>query len=64
MCLTLEIDPRRTSVYDQILMTWENDCCIADEPAEEVVAVFADTAIDLMGSEPSVVDMPERALNW
>ena len=45
-------------------MTWENDCCIAVEPAEEVVAAFADTVVDLTGSKPSVVDMPERALNW
>ena len=45
-------------------MTWENDCCIAGEPAEEAVAAFAATTVDLTGSEPSVVDTPERAVNW
>ena len=40
-------------------MTWENDCCIAGEPAEEAVVVFADTVVDLTGFEPSTVDMPE-----
>ena len=44
-------------------MTWKNDCFIAAEPAEEAVAAFADT-VDWTGSEPSVVDMPEQALNW
>ena len=45
-------------------MTWENDCCIAVEPAEEVVAAFADTIVDLTSSESSVVDTPEWVLNW
>ena len=45
-------------------MTQENDCCITGEPAEEAVAAFADTVVDLTGSEPSAVDTPERALNW
>ena len=45
-------------------MTWENDCCIAGEPAEEAVVAFADTVVDLVGSEQPVADMPERALSW
>ena len=43
-------------------MTWEKDCCITVEPAEEAVAAFADTIVDFTGSEPSVVDMPDRVL--